>query len=280
MIPEQYSKTTSYSRYRGLSGEYALSDEYFARVVDGNLICTDTECDIDCDGNIVLCTPAFEVIHIGKMPLPERGDVRVSFDSNNNLHLCYTEYLANGFKHPRPVEMIVDTHLTPERKRQLMLIRLAKFLKTRIKGYCGGSFRNSITIDFTDSCVILDGTCKQISRFGSKSSECSQRIEFRQGVGFVLIPSRVGGDPIFTVIRNYTLLKHLNVFNLSIGLGKETPFYVTSIGEDCCTIKDLTDGVSERMNLDMVYSYIEKGILSVVGIDCIDGVWVTRRVES
>lgn len=70
---ERLKSVLSCSRYRLEEPSYALTDKYFAKIVNGNLICTDTEEDIDCCGNICLVTTNNEVYHLGVLPRPEVG---------------------------------------------------------------------------------------------------------------------------------------------------------------------------------------------------------------
>ena len=99
-IPEQFKNFKSYSRYRGFGDKYDLSDEYFATIINGNLLCTDTECDIDCDGNICLITPEGDCFHIGTIPQTEDGSKPVfSFDGNHTLVVKYKVYYDNDHHH-------------------------------------------------------------------------------------------------------------------------------------------------------------------------------------
>lgn len=279
MIPENFKNFTSYSRYRGFGSTYALSDEYFAKIVDGNLICTDNECDIDCDGNIVLVTPSGDVMHIGVISVPERGKVSCSFDSSNNLHLSWREYYDVGLKHSGVREEIIDTHLTEERKFELIVLRLHKTLAKSIKGYTGGSYCNELSLYRTKTGILLKGYCSIRTRYSRDTKYFEQAISFIPKKGFVLMPDKNGEDGIFKVLIKRDLMLILEEFNKSIGLGKNTSFMLVGVDVKSCRILDVKDNTVETVSKEEVIKTIKSGY-EVIGVDNIDGTFYFRRVKD
>jgi len=127
----------SYSRHgSGIADErfrYDAVDDYFKYEVDGNIICTDTERTYAWDGNIILITPEDDVLHIGKIPQTEGQNVtRAWLDEDENLHVKYREYADCDHHHAVMEEMVVDTHLTPERKALIEENRVRLFISRNV----------------------------------------------------------------------------------------------------------------------------------------------------
>ncbi len=140
----------SYGSYiSGKWGErpYSAVDDYFWKEVDGNIICTDNQCDIDHDGNILLITPEKDCLIIGRIPMLEEGagNVRCSFDDDNNLVLEYRVFLDNSHHHSDVIRERIDTKLTPERMIQIESDRLKENLYMGLKDilFNGGSIANT-----------------------------------------------------------------------------------------------------------------------------------------
>lgn len=140
----------SYSRYRGItdSFRYDAINDYFKYEVDGNIICTDTEKDIDFDGNIILLTPKGEVVHIGTVPLLEDGAGNPSFrlDSDGMLHVKSKVFYDNSHHHSGYEEEVIDCHFTEERKVKIRQNKMMLYLSQTLKPFTGGSYGNRFRI--------------------------------------------------------------------------------------------------------------------------------------
>lgn len=140
-ILEKIGQPLSPSRYRGLADKsrYTLSDEFFAYEVDGCLICTDTEKDIDCDGNIVMVWPDDKVLHLGTIPQLEQdwgsnsNKVRIS-RSGNTLKIEYKVFYDNDHHHSGIEGEEIDMTPTAERRATVEYEYLAYDLLKRYKG--------------------------------------------------------------------------------------------------------------------------------------------------
>lgn len=146
-ILEKIGQPLSPSRYRGLAdrSRYTLSDEFFAFEVDGCLICTDTEKDIDWDGNIVMVWPDDKVLHLGKIPQLEQdwgsnsNKVRIS-RSGNTLKIGYRVFYDNDHHHGGIEEEEIDLTPTDERRRYVEMNYLAAEFAGAFRGVDSGSF--------------------------------------------------------------------------------------------------------------------------------------------
>lgn len=126
------------SRYRGLACEdrYTLKDDRFAYVVDDVLICTDDECDIECDGNICMVWSDGKVLHIGRVPEPEdsiTNKVRYS-RRENTLVMSYRVWYDNDHHHGGMEEVTVDLTPTPERRKRVVEDYLAEDIRSAYRG--------------------------------------------------------------------------------------------------------------------------------------------------
>lgn len=143
-ILEKIGQPLSPSRYRGLSdrSRYTLSDEYFAYEVNGCLICTDTEKDIDCDGNICMVWPDGKVLHIGHIRMPESPEInKVKFSRSGNIlkQSCRVWYDNDHHHGDIDVEEI-DLTPTDERRRNVEMNYLAADFVGAFRGVDRGRF--------------------------------------------------------------------------------------------------------------------------------------------
>lgn len=201
MIPEKFKNTVSYSRYKGVEWEYALSDRYFAEMVNGNLICTDKECDCDADGNICLVTPDLEVYHIGRVPQLEAGAGKPVFIFNDvELIVRYLAFCDNDHHHGEVMEERVSLCLTKEMVIEKTLLKATYFLKKNCyRAYFGGSYRNTCDF-FTDRqnrrIEICGEQLKKVGRnFSNAKKEYTQYLSFTED-GWVLLSDKNGDNPV------------------------------------------------------------------------------------
>jgi len=205
MIPEIFKCYKSYSRYGDVRFDYDLLDDFFARIVEGNLICTDSEQDISCDGNICLVTPNGDVLHIGGVPIAEIGTVKFSFDKDENLHMQYKVAYDNDHHHTEIMDEVVDTHMTEERFLDMMVEKLYRNLKKNVKPKTSGSLRNTLNIYVVKSKGIflcgskrIAGRCKISERYYAK-----QLISFNEtSKKFELLPEEDGGNRILDIVSD------------------------------------------------------------------------------
>lgn len=132
------------SRYRGLTdrSRYELLDDRFAYIVDGVLICTDNECDIDCDGNICMVWPDGKVLHIGQIWMPESPEInKVKFSrSGNTLKQSCKVWYDNDHHHGGIEEEEIDLTPTPERRKCVEMNYLAADFVETFRGVDRNSF--------------------------------------------------------------------------------------------------------------------------------------------
>lgn len=259
-LPEQFKNFKSYSRYRGYPCEYSLSDRYISRIVDGNLICTDTECDIDFDGNIVLVRPDGFVVHIGKVPEVE-GKVTFSWNSDENLVMKYKDNY-------RGVQQeVINTHLTEELYLYGLALKLAYSLKKRVRVKNGGTERGKL-----DTCAFVQKQAKTIGvhlygtltkiGYGRHRSDFnySQDIVYVPGQGFLLC-SINGEDVIGSVFGdNHRLNGLIDEFNEENNLCKRSSYRVMRVNEFSCTILDKSDDVKETVTKEDCIKLVERGV--------------------
>ncbi len=206
---EVLEKAKSYSAYRGItcSDRYDLTDEYIWAEVKGNIICTDKECDIDKDGNIVLVTPEFDVIHIGTVPMPETGKATLRMDAEGFLHIKYMCWYDNGRHHGDYVEETIDCSLNEDRKKSIAILKKAAELSAlNIHGFNCGAYRNTFKIDenINLNAIELHGVLQKRLRYSmSKPQYARQMITYKDGK-FELQPPVEGYLEVKEVIRNVT----------------------------------------------------------------------------
>ena len=175
----------SYSRYRGVdcNDRYDAVDDYFRFDVDGNIICTDTERDIDSDGNIILITKDEEVLHIGQVPFLEDGAGKPDFSLNDkgNIVMRYKVFYDNSHHHAGIEEEVIDTHLTPERKEKIEKHKLILYLSGNIHACNGGRYRNRMSFYLTQQGIEIYVEIKIVSRFRQETIPVSINICKKEG---------------------------------------------------------------------------------------------------
>lgn len=141
------------SRYRGLTdrSRYELLDDRFAYIVDGVLICTDNECDIDCDGNICMVWPDGKVLHIGRVWMPESPEInKVKFSrSGNTLKQSCRVWYDNDHHHGGTEEEEIDLTPTPERRTAVETRYLIWDIEKAFRGVTMGNFTTSLRVSFS-----------------------------------------------------------------------------------------------------------------------------------
>lgn len=143
-MKELIGEKLSYNSYgRPLKLEYALSDEYICAEVGGCLLCTDTERDIDHDGNIVLVWPDKKVSHIGIIPMTEDGRPARVHLSGSTLTVEWVEFADDHFRKPYVESREYDVTPTRALRKKTELLYLSAELNKKFKGLIYHSYRNT-----------------------------------------------------------------------------------------------------------------------------------------
>lgn len=282
MIPQEFQKFKSYSSYNSyFEDEYKLSDEFFSRVVDGCLICSDTQHTIDIMGNVCLVHPKFGVLHLGKIPRPEvEGEINFSFDSTNNLHIKYRVYYDCDRKHSDIEELIIDTHYNNEVYKGFLVKNLVKYLSTNLRAKYGGCIRSFLKVYRSrENCITLQLNYKKLGYGGRIAKEgcLSQNIVLTDS-GFKLLLDANNDDSVQQFITD-NISKHLNIFNVENKLVKSTPFMLISYLDGEYRVKDISDGVIEGYTKEQLIEIVNKGI-RIVGIDILPDDNVVFRLSK
>lgn len=178
-------ENVSYSRYRGIddSSRYDAVDDYFKYYVDGNLICTDNEMDINHDGNIILITPDGDVAHIGFVPTLEEGagKPRYRMDQNGFLHCEYRIFLDNDHHHSDIVKEVIDCHLTDEYMATIRRNKVILYLSRNLKAArgCRISYSYSSRKDTIEMHIRVN---KPVSRWRTDRQGFSLELGYKNGM--------------------------------------------------------------------------------------------------
>ena len=124
------------------------SHTHFRYEVDGNIICTDTEEDIFCKGNIILLTPEGDVLHIGEVPQLEGGAGVPCFnlDSDGMLHMKCKVFYDNDHHHCGYEEDVIDCHMTDDRSSRIRQNKVMLYLSKNLRAYSVGAYRHTYEI--------------------------------------------------------------------------------------------------------------------------------------
>lgn len=260
-IPEQFKNFKSYSRYRGFGDKYDLSDEYFATIINGNLLCTDTECDIDCDGNICLITPEGDCFHIGTIPQTEDGSKPVfSFDGNHTLVVKYKVYYDNDHHHGGYETIKCPLVITSDMILKLKFRKIIWFLdKECHNAYQGGRYRNTCDFwwDTTKLKVKLTGTRKLINRYSSPATDYfTQYIVYTEN-GWTLQPDENGKMQVQEEVfrdssKLYKCIESLNFFKYR--------FYIKEYKNGKYSVVDKVDNVEEWYDSTQIKDFYKQGV--------------------
>lgn len=284
MIPVEFQKFNSYSCYAGsYKDEYKLTDQFFCRIVDGCLICSDTQETIDIMGNVCLVHPTLGVLHLGSIPRPEYdGEIRFSFDTNGNLTISVKCYAANGRKHGYWEETVIDTHYNSSMADQLLKKKLLLQISSKVKARQGGSIRTNFRCYSSSETTIR--LVVDYKKFGYgyrvvKEDYFTQDIILTDK-GFLLLPdANKGEDSVLPFITERALPRLLYDFNLEHGYIDKTPFIVNGKALDGkYAIKDLEDGVVEYYSKEEIYDILSKGI-TIRGVDVLPNKCIAFRLS-
>lgn len=276
MIPEQFKNFKSYSRYRGYEGEnegYDLLDTYICEVVNGNLICTDTEDDIDFDGNICLVTPKGDVYHIGKVPELESGAGKPSFSfQGNNLVMRYRYFVDESHHHSGVEEVVMPLVITDKMRRDNKIMKTKYYLGKFCHAYYGGSYRNTCAFvcNYKENAISIYGTQKKMSRFSAKVEEYKQVLKLTNS-GWVLLPDANGTNGVLDNVLMSDSLKGKLLSCIDAMNASKFVFSVVDYKGGKYGIVDVMDGVVEYYTRSEVMGFVNM-MITIGGVhnQCIE----------
>ena len=285
MIPIEFQKFKSYSSYgSSYKDEYSLTDRYFSKIINGCLICSDTQETIDIMGNVCLVHPISGVLHLESIPRPEYdGEIKFRFDSNDNLVISVKYYAASGRKHGYWEETVIDTHYNSSMANQLLKKKLllqihdkvksrqhVSSVRTNFRGYSASETTIRLTVDY--------------KKYGY-GYRLIEEDYFTQDIvltdrGFILLPDvNKGEDSVLPYITERALPRLLYDFNLEHGYIDKTPFIVNGKALDGkYAIKDLEDGVVEYYSKGEIYDVLSRGI-TIRGVDVLPNKCIAFRLS-
>lgn len=270
MIPQEFEKFKSYSSYgSSYKDEYNLTDKYFSKVVDGCLICSDTQETIDIMGNVCLVHPELGVLHLESIPRPEYdGEIRFSFDANDNLIISCKCYAANGRKHGYWEDICINTHFNDSMRNQLLKKHLVLELNSKVKSRQGGSIRTNFRCYGTSETTLRLVVDYKEYGYGYKliSEDCFSQDIVLTNRGFSLNLDKNGDDSVLNYVNKSDVLKILYEFNVKHKLQNPTSFILVSKFDDKYGVKDEEDGITEYYSKEELVEIVLNGI-SIRGVD-------------
>lgn len=271
MIPEKFRNFKSYSRYRGYGSEYNLSDKYFAKIVNGSLLCTDDECDISSDGNVCLVTPEGACYHIGTIPMTEDGSSPIfSFEGNKKLIIRYRVFYDESHHHSGYETVECSLTVTADMILKDKLARIAYLLEKNCRGaFRGRNIRSDLRFDYDLKNLKIEIHGLKV-RPGYKSYTFTQYLQFTEK-GWVLQPCEDGKTPMLDeefaggpVFRQCMESLNFYTYRFYIGSDFSTNEY---------SVVDKTDGSVEWYSPDQIREFYNSGFK-------ICGVWKSLKAGS
>ena len=249
----------SYSRYRGLlyNSRYKLSNEYiWHQFPDGSLVCTDMQCDIDCNGNIVLVLRDGKVYILGQVPVTEDDSrPRISL-RGTTLHIEYACFAKDGLRgkyyETEDYNLVLSTKQLKKLQYDYLCLEIASFFHA-LRGHRRS--RYTLYSDISDNCIYIEGSYEEVSRGYRPKPEhpAKQGIKCQNETWTITEPKEGNGfsDLIqMSAVVIPQVLKYLNDTRFRLVDEDMTNYYVL----------DITDGVIDKVAKSNYSKIAQSGI--------------------